>query len=119
MQCTKTNTGILKESCRLTRVPSLPGLNLLRERKQHLIGKPSPLYFKSALEIINAKIEDGFFMLGDDIENDIGAAQKNGGKGILIYTGKTKFPSDESITIKPDFEVNSLKEVISILKKEL
>lgn len=97
----------------------ITGIEFASGKDATLIGKPSPLYFKSALEIINAKIEDGFFMLGDDIENDIGAAQKIGGKGILIYTGKTKFHPEESITIKPDFEVNSLKEVISIFKKEL
>ena len=84
-----------------------------------LIGKPSPLYFKTALENIDAKIEDGFFMIGDDIENDIKAAQDIGGKGILIYTGKTKFPLDRNIHIKPDFEAHSLKEVISILRQEL
>jgi len=88
-------------------------------KKAMLIGKPSPLYFKSALERINAKLEDEFFMLGDDVENDIKAAQDLGGKGILIYTGKTKFPLEKNINIKPDFEVNSLKEVIGILRKEL
>lgn len=84
-----------------------------------LIGKPSPLYFKTALENIDAKIEDGFFMIGDDIENDIKAAQDIGGTGILIYSGKTKFPLDRNILIKPDFETHSLKEVISILRQEL
>jgi ribonucleotide monophosphatase NagD (HAD superfamily) len=58
-------------------------------------------------------------MIGDDIENDIKAAQDIGGKGILIYTGKTKIPLEKNIKIKPDSEANSLKEVISILKKEL
>ena len=82
-----------------------------------LIGKPSPLYFKAALESIDARIENGFYMIGDDIENDIKAAQDVKGKGILMYTGKTKFPLDKSINIKPDFEAYSLKEAIAILKK--
>jgi ribonucleotide monophosphatase NagD (HAD superfamily) len=56
-------------------------------------------------------------MIGDDIENDIKAAQEIGGKGILIYTGKTKFPLDERINIKPDFEAHSLRYVITILAK--
>jgi ribonucleotide monophosphatase NagD (HAD superfamily) len=58
-------------------------------------------------------------MIGDDIENDIKAAQDIGGKGILIYTGKTKFPLDENISIKPDFEAHSLRNVIEILAKEV
>ena len=97
----------------------ITGIEFASDKKAILIGKPSPLYFKAALESINSKIEDGFFMIGDDIENDIKAAQDIGGKGILIYTGKTKFPLDKSLNIKPDFEARSLKEVISILKKEM
>ncbi len=81
-----------------------------------LIGKPSPLYLKTALETIGHKANDGFYMLGDDVENDVDAAQKIGGKGILIYTGKTKFPFDKSLRVKPALEVNSLKEMISIIK---
>jgi len=84
-----------------------------------LIGKPSPLYFKTALETINEKTEDGFFMIGDDIENDVGAAQKIGGKGILMYTGKTKYPIDDGIDVIPDFEAHSLSELVSLFKKDL
>jgi HAD superfamily hydrolase (TIGR01458 family) len=95
------------------------GIEFASGKEAILIGKPSPLYFKTALESIDGKNENGFFMIGDDIENDIKAAQDIGGKGILIYTGKTKFPFDNSTGIKPDFEANSLKEVISILTQEL
>ncbi len=94
------------------------GIEFASGKEAILIGKPSPLYFKAALESINADIEEGFFMLGDDIENDIKAAKDIGGKGILIYTGKTKFPLDKSININPDVEAHSLKEVIEILKRE-
>jgi HAD superfamily hydrolase (TIGR01458 family) len=97
----------------------ITGIEYASGKEAILIGKPSPLYFKAALERINSKIEDGFIMIGDDIENDIKAAQDIGGKGILIYTGKTKFPLDENINIKPDFEVHSLSNVIEILAKEV
>lgn len=91
------------------------GIEFASGKEAILIGKPSAHYFKAALEKIGAKSEEGFFMIGDDIENDVEAAQDIGGKGILIYTGKTKYPLDKSIKIKPDFEAQSLKEVISIL----
>jgi HAD superfamily hydrolase (TIGR01450 family) len=81
-----------------------------------LIGKPSPVYFKTVLKETGSKIKD-FFMLGDDIETDINAAQALGGKGILIYTGKTKFPLPADIEKKPDFEAKSLFDVISLLDK--
>jgi HAD superfamily hydrolase (TIGR01458 family) len=96
----------------------ITGIEFASGKEAILIGKPSPLYFKAALGSINSKIENGFFMIGDDIENDIKAAQDIGGKGILIYTGKTKFPIEKSINIKQDFEAHSLKEVISILRLE-
>lgn len=89
------------------------------DKEAILIGKPSPLYFKAALESIDARIENGFYMIGDDIENDIIAAQNLGGIGILIFTGKTKFPLEKNSNIKPYFEVHALKEVIAILKKEI
>ena len=95
------------------------GIEFASDKKAILIGKPSPHYFKAALEKIDANSEESFFMIGDDIENDIKAAQDIGGKGILIYTGKTKFPLKKDLKIKPDFEVNSLKDVIGILKKQL
>ena len=97
----------------------ITGIEYASGKEAILIGKPSPLYFKAAIESIDAKIEDGFFMIGDDIENDIKAAQNIGGKGILIYTGKTKYPLDENINIKPDFEAHSLRNVIEILAKEI
>lgn len=95
------------------------GIEFAANKNATLIGKPSPLFFKSALESINFSSDSDFYMIGDDIENDIKAAQDIGGKGILIYTGKTKFPLDKSLNIKPDFEVKSLKEMISLLKQEL
>lgn len=80
-----------------------------------IIGKPSPIYFKTALKILGYE-NSSFFMLGDDLETDINAAQKIGGKGILIYTGKTKFPLSADKKMKPEYEAKNLKEVITILE---
>ena len=56
-------------------------------------------------------------MLGDDIESDIEGAKNSGGKGILIYTGKTKFPLPTDIKTKPYYEAMDLNEVIELLEK--
>jgi HAD superfamily hydrolase (TIGR01458 family) len=80
-----------------------------------LIGKPSPVYFGSALQILGFNMGNEFIMIGDDIENDIGAAQQLNGKGILVYTGKTKHPLPGNCRIKPDYEVFNLMEIISYL----
>jgi len=94
------------------------GIEFAAGKNAILIGKPSPLYFKTALENINCNIENGFYMIGDDIENDIKAAKEIGGEGILIYTGKTEFSLEKNFDINPDFGVQSLREVISILTRE-
>lgn len=80
-----------------------------------VIGKPSPLYFKTAIEKLGLNFQNSFVMLGDDLENDVIAAQQIGGTGILILTGKTKISDIQEA--KPDFIVNSLNEVITILEK--
>lgn len=82
-------------------------------KQSTVIGKPSPLYFKTAVEKLGFNFQQGFIMIGDDLENDVIAAQKIGGKGILILTGKTS--SEDIKDEKPDFIVNSLSDAISVL----
>jgi HAD superfamily hydrolase (TIGR01458 family) len=82
-----------------------------------LIGKPSPIYFYSAIELLGFKNDTSFIMIGDDIETDIQGAKELNATSILVYTGKTKYPLDPSILIKPDYEAQNLKEVIGLIEK--
>ena len=82
-----------------------------------LIGKPSPIYFYSAIELLGFKRNTSFIMIGDDVETDIQGAKKLGGISILVYTGKTKYPLSPSIKIKPDYEAQNLENVITIIEK--
>ena len=84
-----------------------------------LIGKPSPIYFQSALSLLGFSKGLDFIMVGDDIESDIIGAQRAGGRGILIYTGKTNYPFKDNTKIKPEFEAQNLMEVIEIIKEQL
>ncbi len=79
-----------------------------------LIGKPSTLYFQSALEMLGYPKDSTFLMLGDDIELDITPVQQMGGKTILILTGKTKPPIPA--LVKPDLVCDNLPKVIEVLK---
>lgn len=81
-----------------------------------LIGKPSPVYFNTALKMLGFNTGSPFLMIGDDIGNDINPAQKLGGKGILVCTGKTKFPLAPDLKIQPDYASQNLTEVIDLLK---
>ncbi len=83
-------------------------------KKALLIGKPSTIYFQTALKQLGTGSSD-FLMLGDDLETDIIGAQKAGGKGILIYTGKTSYPLNKNSDVKPDYEVKNLTGTIKLL----
>lgn len=91
----------------------ISAIEFATDKQAIVIGKPSPLYFKTALKQLGFPTDSDFFIIGDDLENDVLAAQKIRGKGILILTGKTKI--EDVRNEKPDFIVNSLTEIISLL----
>lgn len=96
--------------------PFVKAIEYATETEAKLIGKPSPLYFEAALNLIGSEKNDEFYMIGDDLETDIGGAQLSGGKGILIYTGKTNYPLSATNKIKPDYEVFNLREAVQLLQ---
>jgi len=84
--------------------------------KATVIGKPSPLYFKQALQLLN-KSSEKFIMIGDDLITDIYPVKPLGGQGILVMTGKTS-PDMLSLDDKKNIPVaNNLLEVINIIKQ--
>jgi HAD superfamily hydrolase (TIGR01458 family) len=82
-----------------------------------LIGKPSPIFYHAGLKALGFSENSEFIMIGDDIETDIDGAQKIGGKGILIFSGKTKYPLPEDCKIKPFAEIQSLTDIKSLFNK--
>lgn len=97
--------------------PFVKAIEYAADKDAVLIGKPSPKYFESALGLIDCPSDSKFIMLGDDLETDILPAQKSGGCGILIYTGKTSYPLPAESKIKPDYEVMNLNEAITVIEK--
>jgi len=65
----------------------ITGLEYAADIKAEIIGKPEPLFFKTALESIGLPAEE-VVMIGDDINSDIGGAQAAGIHGVLVKTGK-------------------------------
>lgn len=97
--------------------PFVVAIEYAANKPSTLIGKPSPLYFSSALNLLGFDLSQKFLMLGDDMETDIQAAKNLGADSILIYTGKTQYPLPSDSVIKPDFEAMNLLEVIELLEK--
>ncbi|KAK7486238.1 hypothetical protein BaRGS_00022561 [Batillaria attramentaria] len=85
--------------------------------KAEVVGKPSESFFLSVVKDMGASPEDTV-MVGDDIENDVGGAQKCGMRGVLVRTGKYR-PSDENHPkVKPDGIVDNLAQAVDILLKQ-
>ena len=97
--------------------PFIHAIEYATSEKATLIGKPSPIYFESALVKIGSDLSKPFLMLGDDLDTDIAGSKNIGGTTILIYTGKTKPKVDSDYESVIDYEADDLSEVITILDK--
>ena len=63
-----------------------------------MIGKPSPAFFNSALEDLQATPAEAV-MVGDDVLNDVGGAQGCGLTGILVRTGKYRYVQNNTVPL--------------------
>ncbi len=92
------------------------GLEFAANVKAKLLGKPSKLYFQSALTKLGIDNNSDFIMLGDDLDTDITGAKKLDAKTILIFTGKTTRQYPDKYKNYVDFEAGNLLDVINILE---
>jgi HAD superfamily hydrolase (TIGR01458 family) len=81
-------------------------------REARLIGKPSPDFFRVAMEGMGVPAEK-MAMVGDDIENDVGGAQASGLVGVLVQTGKYRKDLVERTGIEADLVVKNLGDFVS------
>jgi HAD superfamily hydrolase (TIGR01458 family) len=75
-------------------------------------GKPSPAFFESALALLGAPAER-VGMVGDDIVNDVLAAQACGLTGVLVRTGK--FTESDLEKGRPDHVLGSFADLPELL----
>jgi HAD superfamily hydrolase (TIGR01458 family) len=83
------------------------GLEYATGLEATVLGKPSPAYFLAALEAVDADPELTW-MVGDDVESDIGGAQKHGMHTALVRTGKFRPDAVERSRIMPDAILSSI-----------
>ena len=86
------------------------GLEHATGKKATVIGKPSPTFFRLALEDMGVEPERAA-MIGDDIVNDIKGAQDAGMTGILVKTGKYRPDYVAKSDVKPDFIFDSVADL--------
>jgi HAD superfamily hydrolase (TIGR01450 family) len=100
------------------------GLEYSTGRKATVLGKPSPVVFRQALEGLRADLgrripAASAAMVGDDLDADVRAAQRVGLRGILVLTGKVSSREAaqrvDGRKRPPDAIAASLAEVVAAL----
>jgi HAD superfamily hydrolase (TIGR01458 family) len=94
--------------------PFVAALEYASGQTATVVGKPSNLFFQSALTSLNIGQHETL-VVGDDLESDIGGAQQAGFGGVLVKTGKYQ-PSDlHNSNIKPDLIIDSIAHLPKVL----
>src|SRR6266545_7841674 len=86
------------------------GLEYAADIEANVLGKPSPAYFDAALDALDADASMAW-MVGDDIESDIGGAQRCGMHTVLVRTGMFRPDSVEASRIRPEVIVSSIAQL--------
>lgn len=76
------------------------GLEYVTGQTAKIMGKPSAEFFQQALARFNCSAAKSF-MVGDDIDSDVGGAQAAGIKGVLVQTGKYRDHYCAQSAVKP------------------
>ncbi len=79
-----------------------------------IIGKPSSDFFQIAIDDMGLNSSE-VIMIGDDIDSDVGGAQKVGLRGVLVKTGKYRQAYAEASEIKPDLVIDSIADLPNVL----
>jgi len=78
-------------------------------------GKPAPAFFEGAVRMIGTEAPRTM-MVGDDIVNDVLAAQAVGLSGALVRTGKFRPEDLERGSGRPDHVIGSIADLPSLLR---
>ena len=84
----------------------------LTNEKAEIMGKPSPMIYKMALNILKVK-STNVITIGDDVLTDIEGSKKIGMETVLVKTGKYKEGDEKKH--KPNKTINNLTEIIKII----
>lgn len=98
------------DGLRLDSGPYVRALEIASGATATVLGKPDAAFFAQALQVIGIEAREAA-MVGDDIEHDIGGAQRAGLRGVLVCTGKHRADSPLLARIQPDAILPSIAEL--------
>jgi HAD superfamily hydrolase (TIGR01458 family) len=90
------------------------GLEQAAGTTAEVVGKPAPEFFAAALAHLGASAA-GTLMVGDDVENDVLAAQRQGLTGVLVKTGKYLPRAHRAAGGAPDHVLASFADLPALL----
>lgn len=90
------------------------GIEFATGVEAHIVGKPSPDFYKLALASVNC-VANQVCMIGDDLINDVQGAQNCGIKGILVKTGKYHQNEASADRVRPDLVLDSIADLPDFL----
>jgi HAD superfamily hydrolase (TIGR01458 family) len=92
------------------------GLEQAAGTEAEVVGKPAPAFFAAALAHLGTGAA-GTLMVGDDVENDVLAAQRQGLTGALVKTGKYLPRALKDASGTPDHVLGSFADVPELLDR--
>jgi ribonucleotide monophosphatase NagD (HAD superfamily) len=91
--------------------PFVAALEFATGRSAIVAGKPSPSFYRTALESLGLSASASVAMVGDDLWSDVQGAQLAGLQGWLVRTGKHREDILERGGITPDRILASIAEL--------
>jgi HAD superfamily hydrolase (TIGR01458 family) len=88
----------------------IAGLEYASGKQSVVIGKPSAAFFTAGIQALGMPAEQ-ILMVGDDIESDIGGAQRCGILGALVRTGKYRTETAATSSVAPDMVLESVADL--------
>jgi HAD superfamily hydrolase (TIGR01458 family) len=83
------------------------GLEYAADMPATVLGKPSAAYFDAALDALDSDPKLTW-MVGDDVEADLGGAAACGMRTVLVRTGKFRPDALETMRVQPDGIISSI-----------
>lgn len=90
------------------------GLEYVCSKNARIMGKPNADFFQRVLDSAGVSAAEAL-MVGDDIDSDVGGAQRLGMKGCLVKTGKFRQAYFEASSVRPDWVLASVADLPAVL----
>ena len=98
------------EGLQLDSGPYVYALERATGKRAMVLGKPNRAFFEQALSSLEVAASEAV-MFGDDVENDVEAAQNAGLRGVLVCTGKHQADSPLLQQVHPDGMLPSIADM--------